>query len=91
MAIHRPVTASRRGGDFMAGRTYKIIELVGTSDAGVTEAINEAIGKAAETLKGLDWFEVQQIRGQIDDQKVAWYQVALKVGFRVMSSDELKG
>lgn len=73
----------------MAGRTYKVIDLVGTSDIGVTEAINEAINKAAESVKGLDWFEVTQIRGQIDNQKVAWYQVALKVGFRVMSSEEL--
>ena len=73
----------------MAGRTYKIIDLVGTSDVGVTEAIDEAVGKAAETIKGLDWFEVTQIRGQIEGQKVAWYQVALKVGFRVMSPEEL--
>lgn len=73
----------------MAGRTYKTIELVGTSDVGVSEAIDEAVGKAAETIKGLDWFEVTQIRGQIENQKVAWYQVALKVGFRVMSSEEL--
>ena len=75
----------------MAGRTYKIIELVGTSDVGVTEAIDEAISRAAATIKGLDWFEVQQIRGQIDEQKVAWYQVDLKVGFRVMSEEELRG
>jgi dodecin len=75
----------------MAGRTYKIIDLVGTSDVGVSEAIDEAVNKAAETIKGLDWFEVTQIRGQIENQKVAWYQVALKVGFRVMSSEELKG
>ena len=75
----------------MAGRTYKVIDLVGTSDVGVTEAINEAVNKAAESVKALDWFEVTQIRGQIEDQKVAWYQVALKVGFRVMSPEELKG
>jgi dodecin len=75
----------------MAGQTYKVIELVGTSSEGVSEAISSAIEKASETLKGLDWFEVQQIRGQIEDQKVAWYQVDLKVGFRVMSEEELKG
>lgn len=71
------------------GHTYKIIELVGTSDTGVTEAINAAIDQAAQTLQGLDWFEVQQVRGQIADQRVAWYQVDLKVGFRVMSEEEL--
>jgi dodecin len=72
-----------------SGHTYKVIELVGTSNAGVTEAINEAVNRASQTLKGLDWFEVQQIRGQISDQKIAWYQVAVKVGFRVMSPEEL--
>lgn len=74
----------------MAGRTYKVIQLVGTSDQGVTEAINEAIDRASQTLKGLNWFEVQQIRGQIEDQKVAWYQVDLKIGFRLMSEEELE-
>jgi flavin-binding protein dodecin len=73
----------------MAGHTYKVIELVGTSDIGVTEAINEAVNRAGQTLKGLDWFEVGQIRGQIADGKVAWYQVDLKIGFRIMSPEEL--
>ena len=75
----------------MPGNTYKVIELVGTSDVGVTEAIKTAVDRAALTLKGLDWFEVDQIRGHIDNQQIQWFQVALKVGFRVMSEDELKG
>jgi dodecin len=74
----------------MPNNTYKVIELVGTSDVGVTEAIKTAVDKAAETLKGLDWFEVQQIRGHIDNQQIQWFQVDLKIGFRVMSGDELK-
>jgi flavin-binding protein dodecin len=74
----------------MPSNTYKVIELVGTSDVGVTEAIKTAVDKAAETLKGLDWFEVQQIRGHIDNQQIQWFQVDLKIGFRVMSGDELK-
>ncbi len=73
----------------MAGHTYKLIELVGTSESGVTEAIDAAVSKAAETLKGLDWFEVGDIRGQIVDSKIAWYQVTVKIGFRVMSSEEM--
>ena len=73
----------------MAGHTYKIIDLVGTSDVGVQQAIDEAISRASQTIKGLDWFEVGNIRGQIENGKVAWYQVAVKIGFRVMSSDEL--
>jgi flavin-binding protein dodecin len=74
----------------MAGHTYKVIELVGTSDVGVTEAINEAVNRAAQTLRGLDWFEVDNIRGQIENQRIAWYQATVKIGFRVMSEDELK-
>ena len=73
----------------MAGHTYKLIELVGTSESGVTEAIDAAIAKAGETIKGLDWFEVSNIRGEIEGGRVRWYQVALKVGFRVMSPDDL--
>lgn len=75
----------------MAGHTYKIIELVGSSQSSVTEAIESAISRASETLQGLDWFEVSEIRGQIQDGSVAWYQVVLKVGFRVMSKEELAG
>jgi flavin-binding protein dodecin len=63
---------------------------VGTSNVGVTEAIKAAVDRAGQTLKGLDWFEVQQIRGQIDNQQIQWYQVDLKVGFRILSEDELK-
>ena len=70
--------------------TYKVIELVGTSPNGVTEAINEAVSRASQTIKGLDWFEVQNIRGNIQDNNIAWYQVSLKIGFRVMSPEELK-
>jgi len=74
----------------MAGQTFKIVELVGTSTAGVSEAIQAAVGRAGETLQGLSWFEVQQIRGRIEGDRVAEYQVDLKVGFRLMAADELR-
>ncbi len=74
----------------MAGHTYKLVELVGTSSSGVSEAIEAAVAKAGETLQGLDWFEVQQIRGTIANGRVSEFQVSLKVGFRVMSEDELR-
>jgi dodecin len=74
----------------MAGQTYKVIELVGSSNVGITEAINEAVSRANQSIKGLDWFEVGEIRGKIEDGKPAWYQVALKIGFRIMSEEELK-
>ncbi len=72
------------------GHTYKLIELVGTSATGVSEAIDAAVSKAAQTLEGLDWFEVQQVRGTIKDGRVAEYQVVIKVGFRLLSDEELR-
>ena len=71
------------------GHTYKVIELVGTSPHGVKEAIESGIARAAETIHGLDWFEIDQVRGRIENGRVAWYQVEMKIGFRVMSPDEL--
>ncbi|GAB4097951.1 dodecin [Sinomonas halotolerans] len=67
----------------MAGNTYSISEIVGTSPNGVDEAIRNAIGTAAETLRNLDWFEVQSIRGHLEDGKIADWQVTVKLGFRL--------
>lgn len=71
------------------GHVYKMVELVGSSPDGVDAAIRGAIERASETLRNLDWFEVKEIRGQLDDQKVAWFQVKLDVGFRVDSGADL--
>ena len=73
----------------MAGHVYKVIDLVGTSEVGITEAVQAAVDRASETLKGLDWFEVTDTRGQIENGRVAHFQVTVKIGFRVMSPDEL--
>jgi flavin-binding protein dodecin len=75
----------------MPDRTYKLIELVGTSEEGINQAIENGIKRAAETLKGLDWFEVVSVRGQIADGAVKYYQVDMKVGFHIMDSAELSG
>lgn len=66
----------------MADRTYNITELVGTSPDGVEAAVNNAIGEASKTLRNLDWFEVQSVRGHIDGDAVADWQVTIKLGFR---------
>lgn len=63
--------------------TYKKIELVGSSTIGTDDAIQNAITKAAKTIKHMDWFEVLETRGHIVDGKVAHYQVTIKVGFRI--------
>lgn len=67
----------------MSTHTYKLIELAGSSPVSSDEAIRNAIAKASETIKNIDWFEVVETRGHIQDGKVAHFQVVLKVGFRI--------
>ena len=74
----------------MPDRTYKLVELVGTSEEGINQAIENGIQRAAKTLRGIDWFEVVSVRGQIVDGAVKYYQVDMKVGFRIMDPDDLK-
>ncbi len=65
----------------MESSVYKLVELVGTSPDSVEDAITSAVQRAALTLRNLQWFEVVQIRGQIDKGNVKKYQVTIKVGF----------
>lgn len=65
----------------MQDHVYKIVELVGSSEKSVEDAINTGIGRASQTLRNLRWFEVSNVRGEIRDGKVAHYQVSLKIGF----------
>lgn len=67
----------------MSHNTYRVTEIVGTSPQGVDQAIRNGIDRASATLRGLDWFEVTQIRGHIKEGEVAHFQVGLKVGFRL--------
>ena len=69
--------------------TYKVIELVGSSQQGLQPAIENAIARAGQTLRNLDWFVVKEIRGNIQEDRVAWYQVTLGVGFRVLDPADL--
>lgn len=66
---------------------YKKIELVGSSREGIDDAIRRAIEKASETVRNLDWFEVQEVRGWIDDGQVQHTQVTVQVGFRLEDGD----
>ena len=65
----------------MTDNVYKVVELVGSSETSIEEAVQNAISRADATLRRLRWFEVTQTRGHIVDGKVAYYQVTLKVGF----------
>lgn len=60
---------------------YKVIDIVGSSDASIEDAIAVAVERASKTLKNLRWFEVVQTRGHIEEGRVQHYQVMLKVGF----------
>ena len=66
----------------MTDHVYKSVEITGSSEAGVQQAIDNALAKAGKTLRNLDWFEVVGIRGGIADGKT-YYQVTLKIGFRL--------
>ncbi|MFA1547219.1 dodecin [Actinomadura chokoriensis] len=67
----------------MTDRTYRVTEIVGTSPESVETAIRNGVRRAAQTLRHLDWFEVAEVRGQIEDGEVAHFQVTMKVGFRL--------
>ncbi|MFN8196304.1 MAG: dodecin [Nocardioidaceae bacterium] len=67
----------------MSDRTYRLSEIVGTSQDGIDQAIRNGLARASQTLRHLDWFEVTQIRGQIKDGEVEHFQVSMKIGFRL--------
>ncbi|QLH40000.1 MAG: dodecin family protein [Defluviicoccus sp.] len=67
----------------MPNSVYKKLELVGTSSASISEAINNAIGTASGEIENITWFEVAELRGHVDKGAVSEYQVVLKVGYRI--------
>ena len=70
----------------MSDNVYRVTEIVGTSNEGIDDAIRVGVERASATLRGLDWFEVTEVRGHIVDGHVGHYQVGLKVGFRLDSA-----
>jgi flavin-binding protein dodecin len=67
----------------MADHTYKLTEIVGTSKESFAKAAAHGVERAAKSLRNLDWFEVTEMRGRIENGKIAQYQVTMKVGFRL--------
>jgi hypothetical protein len=71
----------------MEEHSYKVIELVGSSSAGLEDAIANALARASRNLHGLRWFQVTEIRGSVAQGQVGHYQVTLKVGFTLDSPE----
>jgi dodecin len=67
----------------MTNHVYRLSEIVGSSPTSVDDAIRTALSKAAQTVRNIEWFETQEIRGQVVGGDVAHFQVRLKIGFRV--------
>lgn len=67
----------------MTDHIYKSVEITGSSSEGITQAISGAINKASQSLRHIGWFEVEGIRGMVDNDQVGQYQVTLKIGFRL--------
>jgi dodecin len=70
-------------GKTMTDHVYRLIEVVGSSATSVEDAIQSAITKASETIRHIRWFQVVETRGQVEEGRVAYYQVTMKIGFSV--------
>jgi flavin-binding protein dodecin len=67
----------------MSDHIYSITEIVGSSAESLEDAIRGAVQRASQTVRGLDWFEVTEIRGHIENGEIGHFQVGLKIGFRL--------
>jgi flavin-binding protein dodecin len=71
----------------MEDHIYRVIQIVGSSEKSVDDAIQRAVTRASQTLRNLRWFEVVETRGHIDEGKIQHYQVTLKIGFTIADGD----
>src|SRR5882762_3639234 len=78
---------SQRGMTMPDNHVYRIIQVAGSSENSIEDAIQNAVGRASRTLRQVGWFEVVETRGHVEDGKVAHYQVTLKVGFTLDDAD----
>jgi len=67
----------------MMDHVYKVVEIAGSSSQSIEDAIANAIAKASKSVRNLNWFQVMETRGHIEDGKVGHYQVVLKIGFQL--------
>jgi len=71
----------------MEDHVYRVIEITGSSQKSISDAIQSAVTRASKTLRNLRWFEVVQTRGHLDGGKIQHYQVTLKIGFTIDDSN----
>jgi len=71
----------------VSDHVYRVSEIVGSSPESIDQAVRNAIARAKQTLRHLDWFEVTEIRGHIEAGEIGHFQVTLKVGFRLEPGD----
>jgi len=71
----------------MDEHVYRVIEITGSSDKSISDAIQTAVTRASKTLRNLRWFEVIHTRGHLDGGRISHYQVTLKIGFTIEDSD----
>jgi flavin-binding protein dodecin len=67
----------------MADFVYKQIELTGTSKTSIEDAVQNAIAKASKTVHQIQWFQIVEVRGSVEANKVGYWQVIMKIGFRL--------
>ena len=67
----------------MSDNVYKVVEIVGSSSESIADAVKKGVARAGETLRNLDWFEIVETRGHIENGAVAHFQVTMKVGFKL--------
>ena len=71
----------------MPDHVYRVTEIVGSSRESIDHAVRNGIDRASQTLRNLDWFEVTEIRGNLEDGVIGYFQVTMKVGFRLDEGD----
>jgi dodecin len=67
----------------MADNVYKVVEVVGSSKESIADGVRNAVAKASQTLRNVEWVEVGQIRGHVVDGQVEHFQVETRIGFRL--------
>ncbi len=67
----------------MTESVYKVVEVVGSSTESIADAARNAVHKASETLRHVEWFEIAEVRGHVHDGEIAHFQVTTKIGFRL--------